>query len=314
MSIPSEVGTAVQSGAKVVASVSGGKDSTAMALHLMEIGVDFIPVFMDTGWEHDATYEYLNTLEGQLGIEIVRLQSEGMESLCIRKGVFPSKTRRFCTEALKVKPMKAFLSGFDDPVNAVGVRSGESLARSKLSATEEGRHVDALVWRPILDWTLEDVVEIHRRHGVAPNPLYEMGAERVGCWPCVFSRKSEIRLISEIDPPRIDRLRALEERLTSDLRSNPDRMARAERDAEERAKTSGYSVEQELSRTSDRTFFHGKGPSRFRGLQPPTDIDTIVEWSKTVRGGWQYPLFDDDGPSACVRWGLCEAPGNDDED
>lgn len=36
----------------LVANVSGGKDSTAMALFLIDQGVDFEPVFCDTGWEH----------------------------------------------------------------------------------------------------------------------------------------------------------------------------------------------------------------------------------------------------------------------
>lgn len=35
----------------IVASVSGGKDSTAMCLWLQEQGLEFTPVFLDTGWE-----------------------------------------------------------------------------------------------------------------------------------------------------------------------------------------------------------------------------------------------------------------------
>jgi len=47
----------------LVANVSGGKDSTAMALFLIDQGLDFEPVFCDTGWEHEDTYEYLDYLE-----------------------------------------------------------------------------------------------------------------------------------------------------------------------------------------------------------------------------------------------------------
>lgn len=38
-------------GRRVVASVSGGKDSGAMSLYLTELGIEHDRVFMDTGWE-----------------------------------------------------------------------------------------------------------------------------------------------------------------------------------------------------------------------------------------------------------------------
>src|SRR5258708_6462847 len=44
---------------RVAASISGGKDSAAMGLWLMEQGIDYDRVFADTGWEHPKTYEYL---------------------------------------------------------------------------------------------------------------------------------------------------------------------------------------------------------------------------------------------------------------
>lgn len=41
-------------------SVSGGRDSTATALALRDAGLDAAPVFWDTGWEHEATYDYVD--------------------------------------------------------------------------------------------------------------------------------------------------------------------------------------------------------------------------------------------------------------
>jgi hypothetical protein len=46
-------------GKTVVASISGGKDSAAMSLHLRERGIEHRRVFMDTGWEAGETYDYL---------------------------------------------------------------------------------------------------------------------------------------------------------------------------------------------------------------------------------------------------------------
>jgi 3'-phosphoadenosine 5'-phosphosulfate sulfotransferase (PAPS reductase)/FAD synthetase len=63
-------------GADLVVSMSGGKDSTATYLHLLEQGVfDRVEraggtvrrVFADTGWELDETYAYLDVLAARFG-------------------------------------------------------------------------------------------------------------------------------------------------------------------------------------------------------------------------------------------------------
>ena len=55
-------------GIPVIASVSGGKDSTALCLHLQELGIEYRAVHMDTGWEHPATDEYIReVLEPKIG-------------------------------------------------------------------------------------------------------------------------------------------------------------------------------------------------------------------------------------------------------
>ena len=59
-----------------VVSLSGGKDSTAMLLMLLERGepVEDI-VFFDTGWEHPEMYEHLTRLEQFAGRRITRLHA-----------------------------------------------------------------------------------------------------------------------------------------------------------------------------------------------------------------------------------------------
>ena len=55
---------------RLVVSVSGGKDSVAVCLHLRDLGYsssDFDRVFLDTGWEDAASYEYLDSLESKIG-------------------------------------------------------------------------------------------------------------------------------------------------------------------------------------------------------------------------------------------------------
>jgi 3'-phosphoadenosine 5'-phosphosulfate sulfotransferase (PAPS reductase)/FAD synthetase len=279
----------------VVASVSGGKDSAALSLWLTEQGIEHRRVFADTGWEHQSTYEYLRgPLTKALGpIDEVQGRDAGMANLVRRKGMFPSRLRRFCTEELKVKPLAEYARRIQDEhgeiVSAVGIRAAESEARAKLSEWEWSETFDCDVWRPLIRWSEQDVVDIHKRHGLAPNPLYLQGAERVGCWPCIFSRKAEIRLVARIDPTRIESIRALEGEIQA--------ASAARREAA--GKPLG---------DNPPTFFHGHQKTTDGTPRPHTPIDAVVAWSRTARGGRQTMLLDDQ-PEGCVRWGLCDAGG-----
>lgn len=81
----------------IVASVSGGKDSAAMCLHLQEtIGYKNLKrVFADTGWEHEFTYKYVReVLTPRLGpIDTVGYPG-GMPALVKSKQMFPSRLKR----------------------------------------------------------------------------------------------------------------------------------------------------------------------------------------------------------------------------
>ena len=59
------------------ASLSGGKDSTAMVLRLVEEGwpLDFV-MFCDTGLEFPQMYEHVEKLEKALPVPVVRLKEE----------------------------------------------------------------------------------------------------------------------------------------------------------------------------------------------------------------------------------------------
>ena len=60
---------------KVQLGFSGGKDSTACYLLLLELGIDFLPAFADTDNEHPWTVEFANNLHHQVdGPEVVTVK------------------------------------------------------------------------------------------------------------------------------------------------------------------------------------------------------------------------------------------------
>ena len=265
-----------------VVSVSGGKDSTAVCLALKEAGIEHRRVFADTGWEHSSTYEHLDTLRKHLGpIDVVGVEGGMVERARYRAG-FPSRMARWCTRELKLAPLREYHNAIErETVSVVGVRAEESPARARFAEFEDDDTWDGYVWRPILRWSVDDVLAIHLRHDVPLHPLYHHGLSRVGCWPCIFSRKEELRMIADIDPARIALIRKLEQEMT-ELR------------AERNAKTPGrYTYPQ-------ATFFQAVDRVHING------IDDVVRWARTARGGRQFALIPDEPSGGCYRWGLCE--------
>lgn len=205
-------------GSRVVLSMSGGKDSTAVALLLERNGIDFDCVFMDTGWEHPSLYKYIDeVLEPRFG-PVVRLKSEkkpdNMADWIRRKGFFPSAHRRYCTKELKIIPFQKYIRSIeDDVIYVVGIRREESRNRSSAERWDYNENTDCDVFRPLVEHSFDDVIRMHQEAGIAPNPLYLQGASRVGCFPCIFARKEEVDQVAKLWPQRIDEIAALEEEL-----------------------------------------------------------------------------------------------------
>jgi 3'-phosphoadenosine 5'-phosphosulfate sulfotransferase (PAPS reductase)/FAD synthetase len=348
---------------RVIVSTSGGKDSAAAALYLRELGIPFDAVFLDTGWEARETYDYLRgPLTDALGPirwlraevelppekEVYALELEGMLGhysamvrTCLKKIMLPARQVRWCTQATKVEPMHRWLDSLDeDVVSVVGIRADESEARKNMPEWEWSDKLDRWTWRPIIAWTLDDVIAIHARHGLIPNPLYLKGASRVGCWPCIFARKSEIRFLADHDPNRLAVIRRLEEIIgelyrTTRVGSQGKRPASLAReagwwcpacdspwpDANQPCASGAPLVE--AARWEGPVYLEARAAQLY---QPPTwfqhnsdrteamrttgyawPIDRVVEWSRTAYGGKQYELFASTPKDAgCMRWGLCD--------
>jgi 3'-phosphoadenosine 5'-phosphosulfate sulfotransferase (PAPS reductase)/FAD synthetase len=68
-----------------IASVSGGKDSTAIILQGIEQGIESRYVFADTGHEHELTLEYLEYLQQRLGIKIEKYRADFSEDMAKKR-------------------------------------------------------------------------------------------------------------------------------------------------------------------------------------------------------------------------------------
>jgi hypothetical protein len=106
--------------------LSGGKDSSALAIYLRERVPEMEYVFCDTGKELPETYEFLTKMEAYLGKPIQRLMSERDfdHYLDVFNGYLPSSRMRWCTRLLKLKPFEQYV-GNDPVINYVGIRADE---------------------------------------------------------------------------------------------------------------------------------------------------------------------------------------------
>lgn len=312
-----------------IVNVSGGVDSTACYLMALEQGKPFRAVFTDTGNEHEYTIDYINELAAKTGgpkaqtikadfrykiavrwdglqqmletgdykrgwteegvkrvLENLHVTGIPMLDLCMLKGRFPSTKARFCTVELKLQVIKdqaiaptiheAVLNrgGARDVWSWVGIRRDESEARSHAEMMDY-ESMGNVVYRPLVEWTKQQCFDLLKKHGVEPNPLYKLGCGRVGCMLCINARKNEILEVSKRFPHHIDKIREWEQ------------------------------IVSKCSKREISTFF---AANKTPGVcDSRSDIDTVVEWSKTGNGGIQYDLLAMQEPLACSSlYGLCE--------
>ncbi|MBI2377781.1 MAG: phosphoadenosine phosphosulfate reductase family protein [Deltaproteobacteria bacterium] len=189
-----------------IINVSGGKDSSALAIYMRDRQEDLEYVFCDTQKELPETYEYLDRLEAYLGKPIVRLNAErGFDHwLKVYGGYLPSSRMRWCTRQLKLKPFEQYVG--DDPVlSYVGIRADED--RSGYVSTKP--NITAVF--PFKDdgITKADVFRILEESGVGV-PEYYSWRTRSGCYFCFFQQREEWLGLREHHPDLYEAAKAYE--------------------------------------------------------------------------------------------------------
>jgi len=183
-----------------IVSFSGGKDSTAMLLMMLEKGLPVDRVIcVDTTKEFPQMYEHINAVQKlcPVEIEVVKIDfdywfGDHVKTKGKNKGKkgygFPDFRNRWCT-ALKrdaVKRVQKTITG--DCIQFHGIAFDEK-DRCKNNAGRNIRY-------PLVEWqvTEKQALEYCYAKGLNWGGLYEK-FHRVSCWCCPLSRIGELRVL-----------------------------------------------------------------------------------------------------------------------
>ncbi|MFF5675083.1 phosphoadenosine phosphosulfate reductase family protein [Streptomyces hygroscopicus] len=192
-----------------VLGISGGKDSSALAVYMRDRVPEMEYFFCDTGAELPETYEYLNRLEAALGKSIVRLNADRdfdhwME---VYQGTLPSPQMRWCTKNLKIKPLEEWV-GDDKVISYVAIRADEN----RLGYVSTKPNIEAVF--PFREDGIDKdgVMRILEEAGIGLPDYYEWRT-RSGCYFCFFQRKHEWVGLKERHPDLFERAIEYEEKV-----------------------------------------------------------------------------------------------------
>jgi len=199
---------------KHVLGLSGGKDSTALAIYMSqnhpEIDIEYF--FTDTGEELEEVQEYLDKLEPILGKQITYLDPKRDFNFWLKQfgNLLPSAQTRWCTVQLKLAPFEKWVQeefidqGFS-VYSYVAIRSDENFReglKSKKDITTilpfRENHIDK-----------QGVFEILENSGLGLPKYYEWRS-RSGCTFCFFQRKIEWVGLLERHPEAFENAKSLE--------------------------------------------------------------------------------------------------------
>lgn len=190
-----------------IVSLSGGKDSTAMLLRMIEekMPIDYI-LFCDTGLEFPQMYEHLDKLEKCIDRKITRIKAEHSfeyyfsehevkhkdpEAFSEKYGInhkgmsWAGPRQRWCTSRLKDKPREKFLRSLRESHNIVeyvGIAADEGYRLERKNNQREN------CLHPLVDWgmTEADCLDYCYSKGFNWGGLYRLFS-RVSCWCCPVS-------------------------------------------------------------------------------------------------------------------------------
>ena len=190
---------------KHIVSFSGGKDSTAMLLKMIEakMQIDEI-VFLDTTVEFPEMYEHIEKVKKYINRDITILKADNSYEFMMfdyvkkkgknkgQKGYSWADFRtRWCTIYLKQNVIKKYLKKYKDYkiIEYIGLAADETKRLERKKDERDTRF-------PLVDWgiTEKQALEYCYSKGFDWGGLYTK-FDRVSCWCCPLKSLKELRVL-----------------------------------------------------------------------------------------------------------------------
>lgn len=256
----------------IVLSFSGGKDSTAMLLRMIELGehIDEV-VCCDTYKEFPAMYRHIERVKSVVEsnkIKFTMLRANNSFDYLMfdyipkrknpvligKKGLsWAGPRQRWCTAKLKVDVIRRYLKDLRTKYNVIqciGIATDEQYRLERESNKNENHRHPLLEW----GWTEKECLEYCYSKGYTWEGLYELFS-RVSCWCCPLQPLGELRTLRKHFPELWEDLKDMDRRTWRKFRADY-----SVEDLEKRFKFEEERVAQGLSITNRE--FH----SQLKGL------------------------------------------------
>lgn len=225
-----------------ILSLSGGKDSAALAIYMRDRIPEMEYIFHDAGKELPETLAYIDLLETHLGKPVVKTTPPNPFDYWLRVygDIIPSNHRRWCTRMLKLKPFEDYVG--DKPViNYVAIRADED----RIGYISHKPNITAVFPFREDGITYQDVIRILETSGLGLPKYTDWGRTRSGCFFCFYQQKIEWVRLKQKYPEKFEEAKGYEK--PNDINGNvfywssdesleqleqPERMAQIEADWE----------------------------------------------------------------------------------
>ncbi|ELQ7070369.1 phosphoadenosine phosphosulfate reductase family protein [Salmonella enterica] len=249
----------IEAGALFVSNHSGGKDSQAMLIKLLEVvpAKQLIVVHASLGiieWPGALELAEKQAKNAGLVFIVARANKTFFEMVERRFAnrpevpSWPSSSTRQCTSDLKRGPIQrevrryAKAHGFKTIVNCLGLRAQESPGRAKRQAfrkneTDSNSVLTWYEWLPIHEMLTDEVFAVIRESGLQPHYAYALGNERLSCVFCIMASRNDLRNGGRHHPDLLEQYAALEARTGYTMHMNriPIRELTSDGEKQERA-------------------------------------------------------------------------------